>query len=810
MKKLLLLIFLTFICFQVINSQTVTIVDQETLKPVSGALIYSDKKDKIKSDINGNADISNLKTSNIIYIEAIGYQTKVTSYTSIQSNNFNISLIEKSYSTDEIVVSSDRFSEKLKDVSNQIDIIDSKDIQNINAQNTGDLLSRTGNVFVQKSQQEGSSPVLRGFEASRILIIIDGVRLNNAIFRAGHLQNVLRIDQNILDRAEVFYGPGSLMYGSDALGGVLSFYTKNPVLSFNNDLYYNAGAYGRFSTSNNEKTGHFDFNLGFKNVGFLTSVTYSNFGDLRMGSNYDKTAPDSWKRRYYTERINGVDTMLLNDDYNVQKQSGYKQYDILQKILIKQSDNVFHTLNFQYSNTNDMVYRYDRLNTIGGSGKFSNAEWYYGPEQRILGSYNLNANATHTFFDNLQFVGAYQNIKESRNSRGFGSKNLTSRNEKVDVFTVNLDFKKRVNEHELRYGLEGAYNIVKSTAFKKDIVTLVETGASTRYPDGDNNMKSMAAYFSHSWEINPMFVLSDGVRFNYVTLTANFVDTTFYKFPFTTAEQKNAAITGHLGLVVMPSNDWRFYINSSTGFRAPNIDDLAKVFETTKGSSTSLGKVIVPNNDLKPEYTYNGELGISKIFANSIKVEGIIYATYFINAIITGPYKYNGKDTIIYDGYKALVSANQNAEKGSYILGYNLNFSADLTDYFSILSTLNFTYGRIKTDSTDYPLDHIPPVFGKTSFILKLDKFRSEFNVEYNGWKNLWDYNMLGEDNFGDATIYGMPSWYTLNLKAAYQFTKNLQLQVALDNILDKNYRVFASGFNSPGRNLSITLRCGL
>ncbi|MDD5361427.1 MAG: TonB-dependent receptor [Ignavibacteria bacterium] len=810
MKKLALLtVFLLSVFLQFAYSQTITILDKETLKPVNGAQITVDGKENIYSDVLGQADLSKFKGSDKLTIQAVGYQDSYFAFSTLESANYKVYLSAKSYSTDEIIVSADRFKEKLQDVPNQVLILNSKDIQNLNTQNTGELLEKTGNVFVQKSQQEGGSPVLRGFEASRVLIVVDGVRMNNIIFRAGHLQNVLRIDQNMLDRVEVLYGPGSLMYGSDALGGVMAFYSKDPALGFLNKTYYKADAYVRYSTANEEKTGHVNFNIGLKNIAFLTSFTYSKFGDLRMGGNYDITASDAWKRYYIGGRINGRDTMLVNDKINKQSPSGYEQYDIMEKILIKQSDKVKHTFNFQYSNTGD-IPRYDRLNTIGSNGNFTNAEWYYGPEQRLMGLYKLDLKNDKSFYDNAQLILAYQNIKESRNNRGWNKSGLTSRTEKVNVFTLNFDLNKKINDNEIRYGIEGTYNDLKSTAFSRNIKTGVESPASTRYPDGSNNMKSFAGYISHSWEINKNLVLSDGARFSYVTLDSKFEDTTFYKFPFKEANQKNAAVTGHIGLAVMPGDNWRFYINGSTGFRAPNADDLAKIFETVKGTSTTLGSVIVPNPDLKPEYTYTGEIGISKVFLNSIKIEGIAFATLYQNAIVTAPFKYNGSDTIIYDGEKALVSANQNAEKGSYILGYNLNLSADLTSYFSIVSTLNFTYGRIKTDSTDAALDHIPPVYGQTSFQLKLNKFRGEFSVAYNGWKHSYDYNMEGEDNFADATPFGMPSWYTLNLKAAYQFTPNLSLQVGLDNILDKNYRTFSSGINAPGRNLVLTLRGSL
>jgi hemoglobin/transferrin/lactoferrin receptor protein len=589
----------------------------------------------------------------------------------------------------------------------------------------------------------------------------------------------------------------------------MNFYTRNPILSRNDNVLYKGDAFVRYSTADEEKTGHVNVNFGGKKVGFLGSFTYSSFGDLRMGANYDVNASESWKRKYFTERINGVDVMTVNDNYNIQKQTAYNQYDILGKLMFKQTENVQHTFNFQFSNTND-VPRYDRLNTIGGSGNFTYAEWYYGPETRLMGSYKLDLKNEKSFYDNAELVAAYQNIKESRNNRRFGSAKLTSQNEKVDVFTLNLDLNKKLSNNVIRYGIEGTYNNVNSTAHSTNINTNVESPAASRYPDGGSYMYSIAGYISHSLRFNDQFTLSDGLRFSYVGLNAKFNDTTFYHFPFTEANQKNAALTAQLGLVYMPANDWRLYINGATGFRAPNVDDLTKVFESVPGTATSLGTVIVPNPDLKPEYTYTGEFGISKIFDNRIKLEGIAYGTYFQNAIVTGPYKYNGSDTIIYEGYPALVAANQNADKGAYILGYTLGLSADLTSYLSLAGSLSYTYGRIITDSTDYPLDHIPPIIGKTSLILNLNKFKGDFSFIFNSWKHLWDYNMLGEDNFADATPNGMPGWYTLNLSGAYQITPNFQVQARLDNILDQNYRNFASGMNAPGRNFVLTLRAGM
>ena len=131
-------------------------------------------------------------------------------------------------SLNEIIISANKSEETRRTISQQVQLIDSRQISLAQAQTTAELLSNTAGIFVQKSQMGGGSPVLRGFEANRILLVIDGVRQNNLIYRGGHLQNILSLDNNSLDRVEVLFGPSSTLYGSDALGGVVHLYTKAP------------------------------------------------------------------------------------------------------------------------------------------------------------------------------------------------------------------------------------------------------------------------------------------------------------------------------------------------------------------------------------------------------------------------------------------------------------------------------------------------------------------------------------------------------------------------------------------------------
>ncbi|WP_276132525.1 TonB-dependent receptor [Polluticoccus soli] len=701
---------------------------------------------------------------------------------------------------DQVVISANKFNESKKDIAQPLQLITRQETEWAMPQTTASLLEQTGNVFVQRSQMGGGSAVIRGFEASRVLMVVDGVRMNNAIYRAGHLQNIITIDNNLLESTEILYGPASTLYGSDALGGVIVFNTKNPVVSGSSKTKVSGNAMTRYSTANHEKTAHVDLNLGLKKIAFLTSVTYSDFDDLRQGTFRNPFYGSLGLRDSFVTTIDGVDNIVANDDNNIQKFSGYNQVDVMEKILFRPSWRISHTLNLQYSNSSN-IPRYDRLTDMR-NGRLRYAEWYYGPQLRMMGAYQFHAHDLVGFFDEIKAGASYQRIQESRYQRSFKSKDLQARIEDVDVIGYNVDFRKEMKKHELTLGTDGQYNKVKSTAHIENVNTAETTPLDTRYPDGGSNMLYAAVYGQHLYKINSKLVLNDGVRLNYTSLKSKFEDQTFFPFPFSSAEQNNLAWSGNLGLVYMPAERWRFAANSSTGFRAPNVDDMVKVFESTAG-----GNLIVPNPDLKPEYTYNVDLGINYIVDNTLKLEASGFYTWFRNAIVTDKFTLNGADSVEYDGKMTAIFASQNKARAC-LYGFNAAITAQLMPRVTLYSTINFTYGRyFNAADKETPLDHIPPVFGKTSIIYREKKFTGEVFALYNGMKRLKDYSASGEDNLAYATAMGMPGWYTLNLRAGYQVHHRISAEVALENILDYNYRVFASGLSAPGRNLVVTLR---
>jgi hemoglobin/transferrin/lactoferrin receptor protein len=442
------------------------------------------------------------------------------------------------------------------------------------------------------------------------------------------------------------------------------------------------------------------------------------------------------------------------------------------------------------------VPRYDRL-TERVDGDLRRSEWYYGPQDRFLAAYTLNLFGSR-FYDKLNFIASYQDIKESRHTRNFGNEWRNNRKEHVQIASLNLDANKRMGQHRLLYGLEGSWNGVQSTAFRNNLQTLEITPLDTRYPDGGSEMRFLAAYLGDQWHPTHKIHVSGGLRLTHVYLNSTFEDKTFFPFLQDSIERSNNALSANLGFVYNADNGWRFSATASTGFRAPNVDDIGKAFDSEPGT------LIVPNPNLEAEYTYNAEISLSKAFDNKFRAEVVGWFTLYDNAIVVRDYTFGGHDSILYEGVLSRVQANQNA-KQAILTGFNANLLWQIIPSLKASATYTYTYAQEKVSNT--PLDHIPPAFGRVDLTYKKKKWEIQAYSLFNGAKTLDRYSPSGEDNLKFATPEGMPAWHTYNLKAAYKPSKHFQLQLGLENIMDSHYRHFASGISAPGRNLIATLR---
>lgn len=799
-------IFFLLILFFIINytfAQTIVVVDKSSLTPIEGVVISSGDNQVITNE-KGQADISGLDTNRIWTTSHLIYLPEEVSYRELKSTKFNLGLSARIFPLNEIIISANKFSERKSTVGYETLVIRESEIQRLSPISPADLLEKSGQVFVQKSQSAGGSPILRGFEANKVLLTLDGVRLNNAIFRSGHLHNIANQDEQTLARTEVIYGSGPVVYGGDALGGVISLFTIDPVLSDTASFMMNYKGAARYSTASEAQSYNIGFNIAGKKLASLTSATISDYGDLRQGTLRNNKYPNFGKRFWFVDRIEVndsiVDVIVPNEDPELQTPSSYIQNNFLQKFLFKQSDYITHLLNIQVNETSPQSF-YARLTQTNSEGLPVWAEWNYGLQSHFFLSYRFELFAGNKFFDETKIVAAYQRYKESRETRRFNNPRHANREEEVLIYSVNNDYLKRINnQHEINYGVEYWNNKVNSNAYQINILDNKSTGLDTRYPDGGSLMWSGAGYIAHTWNFKPSIIIHTGLRLTSTTLNSKFNDKSFFDFPFDEISQTNTSLSGSVGTVIHPIRNLKLSVAASSAFRTPNVDDVAKVFET------SPGLVVVPNSKLGSERTFTIETGASHIFNNMLRTSLNGWYTIYNNIITLQPSTFNGNDTILLNGIPGRVLQQQNADN-AFLYGLSASVEADVVQSFSVYSFLTYTYGRINTDTTTYPLDHIPPFYGKTGIAWKGNKLRIDTYSLYNATKKLKDYNLFGEDNFAFATSDGMPAWYTINITVVYQPLKQISLKIAAENILDQNYRTFASGISAPGKNFIFSLR---
>ncbi|MEN8226660.1 MAG: TonB-dependent receptor [Bacteroidota bacterium] len=775
------------------NGQYIQVISSSDRSPIGHVAVFNNSRENAAiTDSLGHIDLSIFPESDTIIFQHPSYITVQYSRKAISGQTF-IVLDRKRILIDEYVISASKSRESKLIIPYMVEVFEQNVLRETTGMTAAEILEGAGNIVVQKTQGGGGSPILRGFEANKILLVVDGVRLNNAIYRNGHLQNSITIDHSILERTEVIFGPTSIIYGSDALGGVIHYYTRDPVLTEDSQTLLDVQAYTQYASAMQGKTGHLDFSVGKRKFGTLTSITYKDFDDIKIGARRSPYLNDWGKIMHYVDQVNGADSTMANENALIQKNSGYRQLDILQKIRYTPSKYVDWILNMQYSTSSD-IDRLDKLNDYSGEN-LKYASYYYGPQNRWLISLKNVLKKDNRFFTNMTTIAAFQRIDEDRNSRKFRNPELLTQQEDVDLFSVNMDLLKIWNaNHKLNYGVEFNHNRVASKAWYEEIQTGEQRPALTRYPEGGSQTWSASAYASYKWILNKQLVLNGGSRYNWGELSSLFNNPIL---PYDRIHITHGAVTGSVGMVYAPSDRWQLNTILSTGFRNPNVDDYGKV-------RAKDNYVTVPNENLTPEYSYNAEIGISRIVEGYMKIEFVGYYSYLKDAIVRTDFQLNGEDSLYYDGDPYRITTNYNAGQ-AYIYGASMSFTSNLNKNIILKGTLNYTRGHNLTD--DVPMGHIPPIFGRTSFTYRKSRFFVDTYIVYHGWKSVEDFSPYGEDNAEEAMVFGFPSWWTANIKAGFQAGSHLNFMLAIENLFDQFYKPYASGVSAPGRNFILTAR---
>ncbi len=566
------------------------------------------------------------------------------------------------YSLDEIVVTSQRNPQDKASTPYSINVLNRKQIDLFVPRTTPEALTGLNGVFVQKTNHGGGSPFVRGLTGNQTLMLMDGIRLNNSIYRYGPNQYMNTVDQFLVNRIEVAKGTGSVQYGSDAMGGTIQLFSRDPLFSADNKQF-SGSLLGKYMSGDMEKTGRSEVEYNSKKFAALVGTTWRDFGDLVGGKETGKQIP-----------------------------SGYTEFSFDAKLAVMLNRNIQLTLANQFTRQNDVpLYHKVVLENYLISE--------FDPQQRMLNYARLNIQGTNKLFENVRIIASWQQGLEGRNSQKIGSTVLIHEEDRINTMGFTADVHSNLAENwTAESGIDLYHDRVGSS--RTDIST--GTGSATEkrglYPDnsraGNYSLFTLHHFNAGKW------VLDGGLRYNLFKI--NISDVTLGDVQITPdAFVFNAAVMYKL------TRNHHFYTSFSNGFRAPNIDDMG-----------TLGIVDfryeVPAYDLKPEKSQNFELGYK---FNSTIFSGTLAAYYMnLNQLIT---RVNLEGEII-DGYP--VYRKENVEE-AMIKGLEAEFNWKVVRNLDINSGVSYTYGQNITKNE--PLRRIPPLNGRVAGIYSTGRFFS-------------------------------------------------------------------------------------
>ncbi len=751
MKRVLLILFVAFFSISITTqgqSISGTVYDAKYDRPIANATIFVIETDLgTYADEFGNFEIKNIKpgiyTLQFSLVGYLSYKKKITVYKNgladlavyLQPSNVNLN--------NEFVVTARRIETSNFSSPEAITVLTGNALKQEMPRSTPEALVGATGVFLQKTNHGGGSPFLRGLTGNQNLLMIDGIRLNNATYRYGPNQYLSTTDPNIISTIEIVRGAGSVLYGSDAMGGVINIITKNPAYS-TKGWKAKGSILGKWMSADMQKTGRSEFSVANKNIAFTGGFSYNDFGDIVGGDTTKKQTP-----------------------------TGYKEYSGDFKMRMRLSENTDLTLAYQHDKQTD-VPRYDKI--IGNYEKY-----HFDPQIRQLGYLRLKSDFDNKWLKHTTITVSYNQSDETRIKQKDGSSKIWNEQDRVNVYGATVEVTSVAGENwHFVSGIEYYFDKVKSKT------TITENGDifSKRgyYPDGATS-GSFAIFTSHTLEVQ-RFSFIVGGRFNAFSIKAN-------DDIFGDVDVNPSAVVGSASAIYHLSQNYNLIVSCYSAFRAPNLNDLSSFGTFNAG-------IEVPNPELKPEKSLNGELGL-KVRYEQFSGSVFLYRSLLSNLISRVEASYNGMDSI--DGEK--VYRKENFEQ-SFIQGLETELQYEFMEGLSVFGNLTYTYGENETASE--PMRRIPPLNGKLGI---LHEHKSGFWSKLE-WLAAGKQNRLSNGDISDTRIPegGTPGWSIINVRAGYSWNW-MNITAGINNILNKDYRMHGSGVNGYGRSLWVALKVG-
>lgn len=611
---------------------------------------------------------------------------------------------------------------------------------------TAEALMELSQVFVQKTNHGGGSPFLRGLAGNHVLLLVDGVRLNNSTYRYGPNQYLATVDALGLERIEVQRGVGSVLHGSDALGGVVSLSTQHP--RFTSGGYALHGSLdGKLASADQEASARAAVELAGPRAAMRASFALRDYGDLRAGGALGVEAP-----------------------------SGYREHLADAQARVRLGTQGVLTVTFQNVHQDD-VPRFDQVRQRGFS------RWAFDPQARRLAYVQFGRSLVSSPFESLSISASWQRSDESRVRQQVGSGVRVDERDVVDTRGVSLELRTR-RRSGLRLVTGGEFydDGVRSRRVDTDTLSGETRARRGLYPDGAGALS--AALFAELSHTAGRVTSTLGARYQYnrVRTPAQGV--------LPASQVAPQAVVGQASVDVALATGLRLHAFVGQGFRAPNLDDLSTLGPFDFG-------IEVPSPGLKPEEALGYELG-ARLRRARVHASVALFRSDLADLVDRVPSQYLGSP--IYEGQRVFQRANVGR---AYIQGAEAWLEFGLGERVSLLVTSAYTFGAIK--GSGVPVRRIPPVHGDV--VLRVQPgMRLDLLAElrYAGAQRRLAPGDLADHRIDPA---GTPGFRVVNLRVSQRLSGNVRALAGFENVFDSAYRVHGSGIDGPGRQAWLAAR---
>lgn len=639
----------------------------------------------------------------------------------------------------EVFITAQRSKERELKIPYAVKRLSNDQLQLTLPRTTPEALQGVNGVFIQKTNHGGGSAFIRGLTGNQTLLLIDGIRLNNATYRYGPNQYLNTIDPFLIDYIEVAKGTGSVQYGTDALGGVIQLFSREPAFSTGKSNT-EAKALVKYMSGNMEKTGRASLDYATQKIAVTGGVTLREFGDLIGGDTTGKQSP-----------------------------SGYKEWSLNVKARLLLTQRMQLTLSHQQLRQTHVPLYHKVLLENFLLNEFE-------MQQHQLQYIRLEIQPASKWINKVTVTGSHQQTNEGRTSRKNGSSTLRNENDMVQTMGFTADFGSRLSKYwSANSGIELYTDKVKSLTTDTDIRFTTATQKRGLYPN-NSNYGNYAVYSLHHFNIQ-QWTAETGIRYN--TFAIRLQDSSLGKVKITPA-----ALVYNAAVNYAVSTKHHIYISYSTGYRAPNIDDMG-----------SLGIVDfryeLPTATLNPEKSGNIEAGY-KFRTGNWKGALSIYYNHLSNLITRVKEEGN-----FINGYQ--VYRKENTEQ-AFIKGTEAELTWAPFKVIELNGSISYNYGHNKTK--EEPLRRIPPLNGRI-----MSNYKNKNWFICMEWLFAAKQTRLAQGDKDDNRIPkgGTPCWNVLNIYAGYQ-AKHIRINTGFQNMFNKDYRTHGSGINGVGRSVWLSL----